>query len=129
MKPNSLIVRWTILLTVLTVLGAAFAAFPAQSALAASTCRTYYVVRAGDTLAAISKKYDAKVEDMAKANKLYDPYMTIFVRQALCIPPKPRPYSSAPSAATKVAADFKATIKGNRVSLFLRNMPKVGSFF
>jgi LysM repeat protein len=117
-----------LILLTLAILSAAVFALPAKSALAAATCQTYYTVKAGDTLAAISIKYNVLVDDMVKANKLFDPYMTIYVRQSLCIPVKPRPFTSATSTANRVAADYTTKLKGGLIYLYLRNFPNYSSF-
>jgi hypothetical protein len=52
---------------------------------AAVTCKYKHTVQAGETLMYLSSLYQVKWEDIAKANKLSQPY-TISAGQVLCIP-------------------------------------------
>src|SRR5699024_2628416 len=50
----------------------------------------YYVVRPGDTLYSIAKKYGVSVEELLEANPNVDPY-NLQVGQLICIPEKEKP--------------------------------------
>lgn len=74
----------------------------AAPAAAHTTTTVTHVIKAGETLGTIAKKYQVKVGDIATANNIADP-TKIRVGQTLKIPTK-----SAPAAATTKAATTKS---------------------
>lgn len=69
---------------VLAILAAAVPA-PAQAAFPAATCDETYVVKAGETIYRIARKYGMTANRLAKTNNLEAPY-TLTAGQTLCIP-------------------------------------------
>jgi LysM repeat protein len=68
---------------------------------AADPCTATYSVKTGDTLWAISLRYNVKWTDIAQANGLASPY-GLYPGQSLCIPAGPAALSSAPAAASRL---------------------------
>jgi hypothetical protein len=64
---------------------AMLAAFLPQTALAATTCQSYYTFRSGDTTPSISQFYGFKWKDIAAANNM-KPNEKPSLGQVLCIP-------------------------------------------
>jgi len=81
----------------------------------------YYEVKKGDTLWRVSKLYDARVEDIVKANKLPDP-TKITVGQKLFIPKiydnDPLENSGTINIKTRQASDFIWPVLGRVISQF-----------
>lgn len=102
---------------------------PSQAAQAADDCRANYTVRSGDTLAKIAQKYNIKVEDMNKINRLYFPYRTIYVNQNLCIPASASSFESAPAYANAKAADFKISLVNKTLFITGANLPKNSAYY
>jgi spore germination protein YaaH len=100
-----------------------------QPARAADSCKATYTVRSGDTPAAIADKYDVAFEAFTKANRLYSPYYTIYVNQALCIPATSKVYNGSPNSATAQAADYTARLNGKNVEISTSNFPKKNSYY
>ncbi len=107
------------------LLGAAWPRIEAQ----ASNCQASYMVHAGDTLGAIADKYNASIDDLTKANRLYAPYYTIYVNQKLCIPSGAKPLSNIPKFANALAADYTARINGKTLAIQTKNFPKGSGYY
>ena len=80
---------------------AAPAAVAAPAAAHATTTTVIHVIKAGETLGTIAKKYSVKVGDIAAANNIADP-TKIRVGQSLKIPTKSAP-AAKPAATVKAA--------------------------
>lgn len=104
------------------------ATWPGGNALAAP-CQATVTVKSGDSLSAIAGKNDVKVESLVQANKLYGPSFTIYVGQKLCIPVDAPPLASIPNYAYALAADFKATVKDNILSLTTNHFPVNNGYY
>lgn len=101
-------------ISALLVLAFLFSALP-QAAIAAppaaddASCAKNYTVVAGDTLSAISAKYDVSVAEIATANNLKEPY-TLSVGQELCIPGA----AAATSTATSESSGSSSTTSSGK---------------
>lgn len=82
----------------------------------------YHIVKKGDTLWRISNRYHVDIEDIAKANRIYNPKQ-LAVGQKLFIP---RASSSAPPKRvhTSKIEDFIWPVKGKVVSRFGKKLLK-----
>lgn len=92
-----------------------------------ATCAQTYTVKSGDNLTKIAAAYNITWTELANANNLKYPY-TIYVGAKLCIPaagsgasPTPIPESSS--------SNFTATVKGDELTITLKNFPKNTGFF
>lgn len=115
-----------------TLVLAMLAAFLPQSALAATSCASYYTVASGDTTPYISQRFGFKWKDIAKANDM-TPEDKPSAGQVLCIPPlskstKDSSTSSGSNTGVKVtqpedesSAVFSVSISGHRVYTTLSN--------
>ncbi|HEX7976418.1 MAG TPA: LysM peptidoglycan-binding domain-containing protein, partial [Anaerolineales bacterium] len=86
-KVRALFTRISIgLLSTFTALSVAFAVLPqTASAAAAVTCTSNYLIKSGDTIYTIGRRYDVGVRTLAAANNLTAPY-TLKAGNRLCIP-------------------------------------------
>lgn len=82
-KPVLISFKLKIAISALLVLAVIAAALPQP--VAAASCMTYYTVKAGDKTGKISRNFDVKWIEIAKANNLERPY-ELQVGQRLCIP-------------------------------------------
>jgi LysM repeat protein len=124
-RPGKLAISATLVLAML-------AAFLPQTALAATTCESYYTVESGDTTPYISQRFGFKWRDIAKANDM-TPEDKPSVGQVLCIPPlskSSRESSTSGSTTTGVKvsqpddesrAVFSVSITGRRIFTTLSN--------
>jgi len=115
-----------------TLVLAMLATFLPQSALAATTCASYYTVASGDTTPYISQRFGFKWKDIAKANDM-TPEDKPSAGQVLCIPPlskstKESSTSGSSNTGVKVnqpedesSAVFSVSINGRRVYTTLSN--------
>jgi hypothetical protein len=110
---------------------AMLAAFLPQTALAASTCQSYYTVRSGDTTPSISHIYGFKWKDIAAANDM-KPNERPSLGQVLCIPASSsgakatKSSSKTPNKGVFLPADeggalFTVRITGHRINTTLSN--------
>ncbi len=118
----------TALLLAIVLLAMSAVFLPAQTTLAAD-CKAMYTVAPGDTLLKVGQKYNASIADLTKANKLYNPYYTIYVRQSLCIPADADPLGSVPKYANSLAADYKARLSDKTLTINTTNFPKNSAYY
>ena len=97
---------------------AVLAAVRPQSA-RAGVCEDTYVVKEGDTIFRVAKKYDTTAYKIAKANNMERPYH-VTVGQELCIPKVPEPSSDY---------SWTATLKNGQVTVTGEDFKKSWSFF
>ena len=95
----------------------------AASLSATPKCGTPYMVKQGDTLAAIGKKFEVKPYTIADGNKMVSPY-TIYVGQKLCIPEKDKNGSIPGKNANALAAYFTAGFSPKGIYVQPYNYPK-----
>lgn len=117
-----------ILLTLALVAGAfpqVGVAAPAPSTTV--TCARYHTVESGDTLSAISVKYDVSIAELAAANNLKEPY-TLFVGQRLCIPGTASSTTTTTTTASK-KTDWSASREGNYLIISVTNFPKKANYY
>jgi LysM repeat protein len=118
------------LLMVILVLSMSAATVPevAVAAPAAkSKCGTPYIVKQGDTLANIGKKYDVSSYTIVNENNLKSPY-TIYVGQKLCMPENNKSGSLAGKYANAQAAYFTAYFWAGGINVQPYNYPKTTVF-
>lgn len=96
-----------------------------QTALAGDrrSCRDYYTVKSGDSLAKIAGKYRVHWRAIVEANGLKDPY-TLFVGDSLCIPGRESGDYERGKAPTDPAASFTVTYLGRNIQITTYNFPK-----
>lgn len=110
---------------------AMLAAFLPQTALAASTCQSYYTVRSGDTTPSISHIYGFKWKVIAAANDM-KPSDKPSLGQVLCIPAHSEGTKATKSSsktpnkgvflpASEGGALFTVRISGNQINTTLSN--------
>lgn len=90
------------------------------------TCVKYHNVESGDTLSAISVKYDVSIAELAAANNLKEPY-TLFVGQRLCIPGSTTSTTTTTTTAKKTG--WTATREGNYLVISVTNFPKKANYY
>jgi spore germination protein YaaH len=97
---------------------------PAAAAPLAQTCAKEHTVASGDTLSALSVKYNVTVQEIATANKLTEPYVLI-IGTKLCIPgatsTSTSTSGSTTSTSTKKSPEVKVTVVGKRMTISLAN--------
>lgn len=132
---NKLSIKAPLMFGMLMIVALLAASMP-QAVLAApqpavtATCSKYHTVASGDTLSAISLKYDISVAELAAANSLKEPY-TLVIGQSLCIPGSTTASSS--SSTSTSSSSSKPTISVERDGKFLKisvaNFPKKGNYY
>lgn len=115
------------LLLVLALVASIFPT-PAQAAKVVVACKAYHRVRATDTLAKIAQQYKVNVLSIVSSNKFAPPY-TIYVGQSLCIPALNTKDSKIPKYANRLAADFFAYVKGDKLYIQATNFPQNTTYY
>ncbi len=117
-----------ILLTLALVAGAfpqVVVAAPAPSTTV--TCARYHTVESGDTLSAISVKYDVSISELAAANNLKEPY-TLFVGQRLCIPGTASSTTTTTTSSSSKTG-WSATRQGDYLVISVTKFPKKANYY
>lgn len=91
------------------------------------TCVKYHNVESGDTLSAISVKYDVSIAELAAANNLQEPY-TLFVGQRLCIPGSTTSTTTT-TTTSSTKTGWTATREGNYLVITVTNFPKKANYY
>jgi LysM repeat protein len=128
MSTRKLIITWVSRLLIAFLAFSMLAVLAPQTASAAplsakTKCGTPYIVKQGNTLSSIGKKFDISAYSIVEENSLKSPY-TIYVGQRLCIPENNKNGSLSSKYANAQAAYFTAWFWTDGIYVQPFNYPK-----